>query len=173
MSLFPLTRLIGNEFHGSYAATVTRIAERLNAHANVQYDQLEFAHEAWKNEVNRHLQTKELSPKELWTYVLATLAKNLCNVDCVSYSIAENEESDAAIIDVRLLLIHYPNQYTALEFTRSQYLEIYFLAHNISVLNDSIFQPLDLSVLRKILQAIKHNPNLAENYVSLLHLPVD
>jgi hypothetical protein len=173
MNSFPLTQLVDEQFYVSYAATVAKITERLYTRVNMKLDQLEFAHEAWKNEINEYLQSKNLAPRGLWTYALATLVKNLCNVDCVSYSIVENGEIDAAIRSIQSLLIQYPNQYTALEFIRSRYLEIYFLTHNKLAPDASMLKSVDFGVLRSILQKIKHDPRLAENYVSLLYLPAD
>jgi hypothetical protein len=164
------SRLLNREFYDLFQNTVTALADRMAMNLNINYDLLFDVHEQWKSESDK-ASPNESNIQEFVTTHLGNIAVALCKANCVTYSNRPDSESDADAFH-RSLLEEFASEYTAMEFVRARHMEFYFAITKMPhvQLEPALVNEDPHSVARTLAE-LRTDPELAEQYARLLHLP--
>jgi hypothetical protein len=164
------SRLLGREFYDLFQKTVAALADRMSMNWNIDYDLLADAAEQWKNETDRAA-IDETNVEQFVIILLGNIALAICEVNCTTYSSRPEPEGDVEAFH-QPLLEEFAPEYTAMEFARARYMEFYFAIRGMphvqlepALVND------DRHTVASVLRGLRRDPQLAKQFVNLLHLP--
>jgi hypothetical protein len=124
-------------------------------------------HDQWKDDIFPLLVEGRMPGDELWEHALRTLTVALCSCDCIAYQVLA--PAPPADSDHQRLLVDYPAIYTALQFARTEYLNVYFSNNNVTTADE--FQHWRHPDLAQVISRIADDPAAAANFAVLLALP--
>jgi hypothetical protein len=164
------SRLLGREFYDLFQQTVVALADRLAMNWTIHDERFVDANECWKDESERAADEPDVV--QFIVTALGNIAVAVCESQCVTYYSRLDQDGE---IDPhrQSLLEEFASEYTAMEFVRARYFELYFAVRQVDVLPvqpDLINR--DSDALARMLAQLRQNPNLARQYIDLLNLPV-
>jgi hypothetical protein len=160
--------LEAGEFYSRYLETAGMLGRVFACVPYPRESVVTLTHDEWLTTVFREMMAKGFGGRELWEQALETLTVALCSHDCIRYA-PRHVLGDPSEQQKQTLLVRYPVAFTALQFARDRYMDVYLDEHNATSLADYV--GLGNINLGFVLQLVTNDPRNGANFIALLNLP--